>query len=625
MKWSVLLLAMLGTTSAEAPWYSCQLYTTASAAAVGSTIDSPAAECADVKMPLCYANVCNDARQISVFLKRLRANATTQPGATAKALWVLQGGPGPASKNMERNMLQAYKAANGTMSVYTMDHRGTGRSTILDCATKFPFGKDLADCLASLKQTYGESAPAAFSVTSAAMDMKSFVESSIFANTDVFVYGVSYGTYLVERLMHLAPRQVKGYILDSIQSEQFYTTKSAPYFSNWDKDVAGVVDQFLAMCDREKFCAGKIGPNAKQTLKAVYKTIDNSNTNNCSQILGAAAKKGKFATPSGVVSQTLYDWLTSRTKRVFVPAYIYRLKRCNKEDQMWIRALELPNALEIPQDATATGPYLNGTGNSDVVYDNILYKDSVDALMSIGNAFSANLTISKYCIYVGNNDPVCAGQPKYNVNFVYKRDEYWNKTAAIPDGASVLMFSGILDPATPPKYAKDEYATMAGSKKLLVTFPVANHAVLSNAPGKDQCRQHQLHPLVERLDFSVWKTDLSDIMFGSKSPYKNTDVEAQIAAATADVKSMYLTEMLLVSGFLAVAVAIIVVMAVYIRSIKARGDLTTESKEVPADNKAEASGEAAQDDAIDTAVTVSEDSEEDSNTTETSTSQVASV
>ncbi|CAK4134022.1 unnamed protein product [Aphanomyces euteiches] len=114
-------------------------------------------------------------------------------------------------------------------------------------------------------------------------------------------------------------------------------------------------------------------------------------------------------------------------------------------------------------------------------------------------------------------------------------------------------------------------------------------------------------------------------MFGSKSPYKNTDVEAQIAAATADVKSMYLTEMLLVSGFLAVAVAIIVVMAVYIRSIKARGDLTTESKEVPADNKAEASGEAAQDDAIDTAVTVSEDSEEDSNTTETSTSQVASV
>ncbi|KAG9410335.1 hypothetical protein AC1031_018369 [Aphanomyces cochlioides] len=156
------------------------------------------------KMPLCYPNVCSDARQISVFLKRLRANAT-QPGATAKALWVLQGGPGAASQNMERNMLQAYKAANGTMSVYTMDHRGTGRSTILDCGTKFPFGKDLADCLASLNQTYGESTPAAFSVTSAAMDMKSFVESSIFANTDVFVYGVSYGTYLVERLMHLAP------------------------------------------------------------------------------------------------------------------------------------------------------------------------------------------------------------------------------------------------------------------------------------------------------------------------------------------------------------------------------------------------------------------------------------
>ncbi|KAG9410336.1 hypothetical protein AC1031_018370 [Aphanomyces cochlioides] len=245
------------------------------------------------------------------------------------------------------------------------------------------------------------------------------------------------------------------------------------------------------MCDRDTFCAGKIGPNSKQTLKAVYETIDNSNTSNCSQILHTAAKKGRFEMPSGVVSQKLYDWFTSRTKRVFVPAYIYRLKRCNKEDQMWIRALELPNALEIPQDATAIGPYLNGTGDSDVVYNNIVFNElweqpSVTAQQLYQDR--SNVTILRYCVFVGNNDPVCAGLPKYNVSFVYPRDQYWNKTAAIPDGASVLMSSGVLDPATPPKYANDEFITMPGSQKLLVTFPVANHGVLRNTPFESDSR-----------------------------------------------------------------------------------------------------------------------------------------
>ncbi len=82
-------------------------------------------------------------------------------------------------------------------------------------------------------------APEAFSVTSAASDLAYIIENEQSAN-DVFVYGLSYGTYLVERVMHLAPAGVKGYILDSIQSEQFYTTKDAPYYSNWDRDVRGV-------------------------------------------------------------------------------------------------------------------------------------------------------------------------------------------------------------------------------------------------------------------------------------------------------------------------------------------------------------------------------------------------
>ncbi|RHY01113.1 hypothetical protein DYB25_010156 [Aphanomyces astaci] len=87
--------------------------------------------------------------------------------------------------------------------------------------------------------------PAAFSVTSAATDLKRLIESSAFGSTsNVFVYSVSYGMYLVERLMHLTPYNAKGYILDSIQSEQFYTTKDAPYYSNWTTTRHRCVDRF---------------------------------------------------------------------------------------------------------------------------------------------------------------------------------------------------------------------------------------------------------------------------------------------------------------------------------------------------------------------------------------------
>ncbi|KAG6962807.1 hypothetical protein JG688_00008435 [Phytophthora aleatoria] len=37
---------------------------------------------------------------------------------------------------------------------------------------------------------------------------------------------------------------------------------------------------------------------------------------------------------------------------------------------------------------------------------------------------------------------------------VYKHDQYWNKTATIPNQASVLLLSGKLDPQTPNKYAE---------------------------------------------------------------------------------------------------------------------------------------------------------------------------
>ncbi|RQM20856.1 hypothetical protein B5M09_009286 [Aphanomyces astaci] len=194
---------MSSSTPLQFNWYACPFQTAEDGA--HDDVNATPAECADVAMPLCYPGVCTSTKTINVFVKRLLA-VNPPPDKQPRAMWMVQGGPGFGSPSLEPGLLDAYEAFNGTLSVYTIDHRGTGRSSILNCT--------------------------------AAMDIATVIQApTLFNGTDVFVYGVSFGTYTVARVMHLQPSNVKGYVLDSIQSEEFGTTKAAPYYSNWDRDV----------------------------------------------------------------------------------------------------------------------------------------------------------------------------------------------------------------------------------------------------------------------------------------------------------------------------------------------------------------------------------------------------
>ncbi|KAF0716467.1 Aste57867_2836 [Aphanomyces stellatus] len=603
--WCLVLPALAGAANPlylNITWYNCSLYTTANETVVLKKVN-PDAECADVSLPLCHTDICNSTQTISIFIKRLVPDSDTYVGSIAappRAMWMLQGGPGHPSSDLERSMKDVFDAANGTMTIYTMDHRGTGRSTLLDCKKTIPSAQDLATCFATIKSTYGDHAPVAFSVTSAAMDLKLLVDA-VQTTADVYVYGVSYGTYLVERLMHLSPNasHVKGYILDSLQSERF-TDTVAPFFSNWDRDVAGIgtsaprrvssclvlsrltrelVDRFFAVCNRDAFCAAKIGPDARQTLVRAFEALD-ANTSACSAVLRAAATKGGYATPSGVVRQLLYNWFGLRTTRVLIPAYIYRLQRCSRDDVAWLQRLSVPPALTDPEEGDdARGPYMGkSSGISSLVYDNIvfnelwqapspsvetLYHDSVQALFSAGNLPWAKNKLMKYCAFTQNVDAsVCAGRPRLNASFMYAKDlRYWNKTAAIPTGASVLMLSGGLDQATPPQYAAEENATMVGRNKLLLTFPHTNHGILQNTPLESDASEScgvaiiasfvvangdltrvntSCIPYVETLNFSDWDADLVVQLFDSASPYEMIRATPlQVSTTSTSIKARF--------------------------------------------------------------------------------------
>ncbi|KAG6615460.1 putative serine protease family S33 [Phytophthora cinnamomi] len=210
-------------------WYKCSDYTFSDE---GSS-DGQYAECATFIVPLCYPGICKTPHfadpTIDVFVKRMLA--TNADPKTATNAWLLQGGPGFSSSSLEASMVSLFTQLDGTANIYTMDYRGVGRSTFLDCVAAqattsgSPNGREfdpteVPACAQELQNKYGDLA--AFSVTSAATDLVTFM-SKYTSAANTIVYGTSYGTVVVERVIHLNPQHVVGYVLDGIA-----TTSGAP-------------------------------------------------------------------------------------------------------------------------------------------------------------------------------------------------------------------------------------------------------------------------------------------------------------------------------------------------------------------------------------------------------------
>lgn len=489
--------------------------------------DSPY-ECAEFRVPLCYEGVCTSNRTIDVFVKRVVAKPLTNPLEKKKSLWVLQGGPGASSTAMESLMDSLYDELEGKVSLYTMDHRGTARSNRLICeaaqagTTGSPSGTSIGieEAPACIQDVLFQidNQTAAFSVTSAAMDLKSVIDNHL-ADEDVFVYGLSYGTYLVERLIHFAPKSVKGFSVDGIVSEFGADEKTRATYSNWDRDVGIVADRFLAHCLVDPFCKTKFPgvDDLSAFTRELYKKLDTAakerpGSNACADALASSGTK-----PSYFLRTTFGDYLTSERWRTAIPAIIFRANRCSAEDAAALEYLAAPFGDEYDDDVD------NLLYTSEMLYNLIVFSEMweqpspdkatliqwyEDATMASDNFY----TLPYYCLFTGSKEKACTelkNLPK-SLPFVYQRDQYWNVPAVLPDNVSALLMVGGLDVQTRRAYGKTEFDDIEGDK-MLVDFKYAGHCTTFTTPtmsGKGACGMRVLASFV-RENGEVRKVDTS--------------------------------------------------------------------------------------------------------------------
>lgn len=373
------------------------------------------AECATLTVPADWNDPNGDS--IEVFVKRYPA--ATQP-ATGQ-LWMLEGGPGYPSATMEHTAF-LLAADNPTLDIYLPDHRGTGRSTFLEC-TLHPASK----CKEAIPHLDG------FTTTAAARDLAALIDATR-DGTPVFVYGVSYGTYWAQRYLLLRPEQPAAVILDSLVPVVF---DFAAFDRNFDDKARAV----LQLCAADPTCSAKLGGDPFARAQEVIDAVDPPCTL-------PAAPQAYFG---ALVGGDYFD-------RLLLPASIYRVLRCNDGDRAWLEKVAIYNDWYW---------HLFDAGHSYTLSSNIRNSEMWQSDATFDELWAQRATMLAYNVSA-TLALEASTWPRY------PRDEYFGQWPASP--APVLVLQGGLDARTP--YGDVARAHYAGANQYVVELPTATHGVL---------------------------------------------------------------------------------------------------------------------------------------------------
>ncbi len=442
-------------------WTDCDLYED-----LPQGVTQKQAQCTEVQVPLFWDDPDN-GETITLAVKRILG--PTQPAA--RQLWLLEGGPGGSSIADFPGMMDNLLTISPDTDSYAIDHRGVGLSTRMGCPAEdedSDQGRSISNeeweaCTNYLLNEWHD--PNGFTVTNAAIDVGYMAELNREENKDIFVYGVSYGTYWGHRYAQIFPEQSRGIILDSV-------APSDPGFLD-QFDIQGNVamHQFFDACAQDEFCHEKYGDTPYETaVEALHQFRD---TDHCSVLrsnYGITAEYLQWAAFS--VGQSWYG-------RTMVPPLFYRLNRCDDDDVQAIVNMiytVLGTGQTEPTYKQLANSYLLGVhiGTSEMLSEPV---PTVDEIQQAYDEDLIQLGVGRRMVTRYH-----AGWPRYD------HDAYVHQWASLD--VPLLMMNGTLDLQTPIEIANVAKAKLTGPHQYFVTVPNANHCVLYQSPVSDADSPH---------------------------------------------------------------------------------------------------------------------------------------
>lgn len=397
-------------------------------------------ECTSFTQPL-FHDRPEDDRSIDIAAKRIKAKS----GRTHNQLWLIEGGPGySGTQDFSSFMWNLHRKDElKDFDIYTLDHRGVGKSSPLQCEPE----EDVNQCIQRLHTQLGD-ALSAYNTTQSAHDLAALIQQTKKEGQRVFLWGGSYGSYLIQRFVNLYPALADGVVLQEIANPDLD-------FSQWDKSFNDVAKKLFAECDNNEGCAEKLGGDAWGMLDDVMNQIAQGH---CADS-GIDVKTAKHGLAILMYSPSL---------RNVIPALVYRLNRCSQDDIIAIRDHLIPKVI-------ASGEV---KGFSEALQHHVILSEmwqydlppTVDEMQAV---FDHSL------VSLGNGIEFARGYDNWPR---YERDLYDDQ--AMQYDGPLLMMQGGLDPATPYSNVSDFSDRYQAPHQTFVYFPNSTHNVLISTPMK---------------------------------------------------------------------------------------------------------------------------------------------
>ena len=430
-------------------------------------------DCALVEVPLDYGD--ENGESIEIFVYRRHGTASKIKGQ----IWFLQGGPGASGAVFAPYFDQSLLVRYPQYDYYSLDHRGVGNSTKLDCPSVDWIPDDVSGCVNELEQAWGDGVKS-FTVTNAAMDLGKIIEAAREPGQPVMVYAASYGTYWAQRYLQLFPDQADAVVLDSISNP------GISYFDDTDLDYISVGKSFMEVCGKDAVCKSRLsylGATPNDAVAALFNKLDSGEL--CSEFTDDYSRRR--------LRRLFGAMLMNDAMRRLIPPLIVRIDRCETGD------LEALANLQEARDSMVieAREYLQEKD----LFSYALYWEIVFSEQWLGRSLLEIEQITDGAYF--SIDGVRSSAEMYATGLwpVYSNDGYFDEYAntKIP----MLMLAGGLDPQTPLHSAKPAAQAYNHPHQTFVTLPYSPHIGIINSPTYKSI-VHEGAPCGEQMVFSFY-------------------------------------------------------------------------------------------------------------------------
>ena len=413
--------------------------------------------CCILQVPLNYAKP--NQSSISVSMIRLSPSNTS-----TNFLFTLSGGPGESVLGLLQIVVRLVPAKYG-ITIIAPDHRGTGYSTPLGCDDNLSQNVT-KDCLTYLRERWTIEGLNQFTTTAASHDLAIQIQAAQL-NGRISIYGVSYGTYWLNRFLTIYPNLAQSAIMDSPVNPFLHT------FTMYNIRASTVGIQYLTHCHYQIECIKQV-PNSSPIimLHQILQEIDENKRKCVNKYLA------KYRLTSNSIRQIFFILIhRTTTDATIIPAVIFRLNRCNEQDAI---ALDFFFKSQTSSSISSRQILSQGTTNilsyvSAVLYYNIAFSE---LWLSLNQSDVNEQTFSIW----QNSTLIC---PDLTADFIrsranwpkYPQDQYRYRLA----NSRILMINGQLDAATPFDLATHLSSIKNTNQTLFYSIPLSGHAVFAYA------------------------------------------------------------------------------------------------------------------------------------------------